>query len=107
VAAQFVEHDDLVGMDAGEPVRGQAPDPLDQPGLGGVAQRVMPGSVQPGPGGPSSQNWVLLLCVGAVLLVISAGALINYMFSKSGRQNKSLHVLRVVNAAVVRIEQAF
>jgi len=50
VAGQFVEHDDLVGVDAGESIRGQAPHPLDQPGLGGVAQRVQPGPVQPGPG---------------------------------------------------------
>ena len=50
VAGQLVEHDDLVGVDAGEPVRGQAPHPLDQPGLRGVAQRVQPGPVQPGPG---------------------------------------------------------
>jgi hypothetical protein len=40
VAGQFVEHDDLVGVDAGEPVRGQAPDDVDQSGLGGVAQGV-------------------------------------------------------------------
>jgi hypothetical protein len=50
VAAQLVEDDDLVGIDAGEPVRGQTPHPLDQPGLRGVAQRVQPWSVQPGPG---------------------------------------------------------
>ena len=50
VAGQLVEHDHLVGVDAGEPVRGQAPHPLDQPGLRGVAQRVQPGPVQPGPG---------------------------------------------------------
>jgi hypothetical protein len=37
VAGQLVEHDDLVGVDAGEPVRGQAPDSLNQPGLCGVA----------------------------------------------------------------------
>lgn len=50
VAGQLVEHDHLVGVDAGEPVRGQAPRPLDQPGLRRVAQRVQPGPVQPCPG---------------------------------------------------------
>jgi hypothetical protein len=49
---QLVEHQHLVGVDAGEPVRRQAPHPLDQSGLGSITQRVQPGSVQPGPGLP-------------------------------------------------------
>ena len=51
-AGQLVQDQHLVGVGAGEPVRGQAPDHLEQPGLGGVAQRVQPGPVQPGPGMP-------------------------------------------------------
>ena len=51
-AGQLVQDEHLVGVGAGEPVRGQAPDHLEQPGLGGVAQRVQPGPVQPGPGAP-------------------------------------------------------
>ena len=51
-AGQLVQDEHLVGVGAGEPVRGQAPDHLEQPGLGGVAQRVQPGPVQPGPGVP-------------------------------------------------------
>jgi hypothetical protein len=39
-AVQFVEHQHLVGVGAGEPVWGQAPYPLDEPGLGGITQRV-------------------------------------------------------------------
>jgi hypothetical protein len=39
-------------MAAGEPVRGQAPHPLEQAGLGGVAQRVQARPVQPGAGLP-------------------------------------------------------
>ena len=49
-AGQLVEDQDLVGVGAGEPVRRQAPHPLDQPGLGGVTQRVQAGPVQPGAG---------------------------------------------------------
>ena len=52
VSGQFVEHDDLIGVDAGQPVRGQAPDPFDQSGFGGVAQAVQPRPVQPGTGMP-------------------------------------------------------
>ena len=49
---QLVEHQHLVGVGAGEPVRRQAPHPLDQSGLGSITQGVQPGSVQPGPGMP-------------------------------------------------------
>jgi len=49
-AGQLVQHEDLVGVGAGEPVRGQAPHQLEQAGLGGVAQRVQAGPVQPGAG---------------------------------------------------------
>ena len=49
---QLVQDEHLVGVGAGEPVRGQAPDHLEQPGLGRVAQRVQAGPVQPGPGAP-------------------------------------------------------
>jgi len=52
VAGEFVEHDDLVGVDAGEPVGRQAPHEVDQPGLGGVAQGVQAGPIQPGAGVP-------------------------------------------------------
>ena len=52
VAGQFVEHDDLVGVNPGEPVRRQAPHHVDQLGLGGVAQGVQAGPVQPGAGVP-------------------------------------------------------
>jgi hypothetical protein len=51
-AGQLVEDEHLVGVGTGEPVRGQAPNHLEQPGLGGVPQRVQPGPVQPGPGVP-------------------------------------------------------
>ena len=51
-AGQLVQDEHLVGVGAGEPVRGQAPDHLEQPGLGGVAQRVQAGPVQPGAGVP-------------------------------------------------------
>ena len=51
-AGQFIQDEHLVGVGAGQPVRGQAPDHLEQPGLGRVAQRVQPGPVQPGPGVP-------------------------------------------------------
>ena len=46
-AGQLVQDEDLVGVGAGEPVRGQAPHQLEQAGLGGVAQRVQSGPVQP------------------------------------------------------------
>jgi hypothetical protein len=49
-AGQLVQDEDLVGVGAGEPVRGQAPHHLEQAGLGGVAQRVQAGPVQPGAG---------------------------------------------------------
>ena len=52
VAGQFVEHDDLIGIDPGEPVWRQAPNDVDQAGLGGVAQGVQAGPVQPGAGVP-------------------------------------------------------
>ena len=51
-AGQFVKDEHLVGVGAGQPVRGQAPDHLEQPGLGRVPERVQPGPVQPGPGVP-------------------------------------------------------
>jgi hypothetical protein len=35
-AVQLVEHQHLVGVGAGEPVRRQAPHPLHEPGLGGI-----------------------------------------------------------------------
>ncbi len=35
-AVQLVEHQHLVGVGAGEPVRRQAPNPFDEPGLGGI-----------------------------------------------------------------------
>jgi len=50
VAGQLVEHDHLVGVDAGQPVRGQAPHGVDEAGLGGVTHRVQAGAVQPGAG---------------------------------------------------------
>jgi len=37
---QLIEHDDLIGVDAGQPIRGQTPNRFDQPGLGRVAQGV-------------------------------------------------------------------
>ena len=46
-AGQLVQDEDLIGVGAGEPVRGQAPHQLEQAGLGGVAQRVEAGPVQP------------------------------------------------------------
>jgi hypothetical protein len=46
-AGQLVQHEDLVGVGPGEPVRRQAPHQLEQAGLGGVAQRVQAGPVQP------------------------------------------------------------
>src|SRR6266568_6634458 len=46
-AGQLVQDQDLVGAGAGKPVRGQAPHRLEQAGLGGVAQRVQAGPVQP------------------------------------------------------------
>ncbi len=52
VAGEFVENDHLIGVDAGEAVGRQAPCRVDQPGLGGVAQRVEPGPVQSGSGQP-------------------------------------------------------
>ena len=52
VPGQFVEHDHLVGVHAGEPVRGQAPDTVEQTCFGGVAQRVQAGPVQSGAGMP-------------------------------------------------------
>jgi hypothetical protein len=51
-AGQLIEDEHLVGAGAGEPVRGQAPDHLEQPSLGGVTHLVQPGPVQPGPGAP-------------------------------------------------------
>ena len=51
-AGQLVQNQDLVGVGAGEPVRGQAPQQLEQAGLGGVAQRVQAGPVQPRAGLP-------------------------------------------------------
>ena len=51
-AGQLVEDEHLVGGGTGEPVRGQAPGHLEQPGLGGVPHLVQPGPVQPGPGVP-------------------------------------------------------
>ena len=51
-AGQLVEDEHLVGVGPGEPVRGQAPDHLEQPGLGGVTHLVQPGPVQPCPGVP-------------------------------------------------------
>jgi hypothetical protein len=51
-AGQLVEDEHLVGVGAGEPVRGQAPGHLEQPGLGRVAQRVQARPVQPRPGVP-------------------------------------------------------
>ena len=47
---QLVEDQHLVGVGAGQPVRREAPHRLEQPALGGVAQRVQPGPVQPGTG---------------------------------------------------------
>jgi hypothetical protein len=49
---QLVQDQHLVGVGTGQPVRGQAADHLEQPGLGGIAQRIQPGPVQPGPGMP-------------------------------------------------------
>ena len=49
---QLVEDEDLVGVDAGQPVRRQAPHRRRTARLGGVAQRVQPGPVQPGAGVP-------------------------------------------------------
>jgi hypothetical protein len=51
-AGQLIENQDLVGVGAGEPVRGQAPHPVDEARLGGVSQRVQPGTVQSGAGVP-------------------------------------------------------
>ena len=51
-AVQLVEHQHLVGVGAGEPVRRQAPHPFDEPGLGGITQRVQAGAVQSGAGMP-------------------------------------------------------
>ena len=51
-AVQLVEHQHLVGVGAGEPVRRQAPHPFDEPGLGGITQRVQAGPVQSGAGMP-------------------------------------------------------
>jgi hypothetical protein len=39
-ARQLVEHEHLVGVGAGEPVRGQAPHSFDEPGFGGITQGV-------------------------------------------------------------------
>ena len=36
-AGQLVEHQHLVGVGAGEPVRRQTPHPFEEPGLGGIA----------------------------------------------------------------------
>jgi hypothetical protein len=51
-AGQLIEDEHLVGVGAGEPVRRQAIDHLEQPGLGCITQRVQPRPVQPGPGAP-------------------------------------------------------
>jgi hypothetical protein len=51
-AVQLVEHQDLVSVGAGEPIRRQAPHPFDEPGLGGIAERVQARPVQPGSGMP-------------------------------------------------------
>ncbi len=51
-AGHLIEDEHLAGVGAGEPVRGQAPHDLEQPGLGRVAQRVQAGPVQPRPGVP-------------------------------------------------------
>ena len=51
-AGQLVEDEDLVGVDPGQPVRREAPDAFEQPGLGGVTQRVQAGPVQSGTGVP-------------------------------------------------------
>ena len=51
-AVQLVEHQHLIGVGAGEPVRRQAPQPFDEPGLGGITQRVQAGPVQSGAGMP-------------------------------------------------------
>ena len=51
-AVQLVEHQHLVGVGAGEPVRRQAPHPFDEPGLGGITQCVQAGAVQSGAGMP-------------------------------------------------------
>jgi hypothetical protein len=61
-AGQLIQDERLVGVGAGEPVRGQAPDRLEQPGLGGVAQRVQPGPVQP--------------CSGASVVAVFPGRLV-------------------------------
>jgi hypothetical protein len=50
VAGELVQDQDLVGVGAGQPIRGQAPDGVDGACFGGVAQPVQAGAVQPGPG---------------------------------------------------------
>ena len=47
---QLVEDQNLVGVGPGQPVRREAPHPLEQPAFGAVTQRVQPGPVQPGSG---------------------------------------------------------
>ena len=49
-AGELVEHEYLVGVGAREPVRAQTPHRLEQARLGGVAQGVQAGPVQPRPG---------------------------------------------------------
>jgi hypothetical protein len=49
-SGQLVEDQHLVGVGTSQPVRRQAVDRLEQPSLGGVAQGVEPGPVQPGAG---------------------------------------------------------
>jgi hypothetical protein len=50
VAGELVQDQDLVGVGAGQPIRGQAPDGVDGARFGGVAEPVQSGAVQPGPG---------------------------------------------------------
>ena len=50
VAGQFVGDEHLVGVGAGQPVGREAPQHLDETGLGGVAQGVEAGPVEPGAG---------------------------------------------------------
>jgi hypothetical protein len=52
MACQLIEHNDLIGVDAGQPIRGQTPDGIEPPGFGRVAQRIKTGSVQSRPGAP-------------------------------------------------------
>jgi hypothetical protein len=52
VAGQLVEHDHLVGVDAGEAIRRQAPYGVEEPRLGRVTKSIEVGAIQAGTGVP-------------------------------------------------------